>query len=114
MDAEYAALGRTDTSFATADSFESKFLGFPIASYWGTYVDQLPADFALKAWIQVGDADQNVPYTQSVNFAERLAEITGDVNVSFSIIEGAGHEDSAFYTAENLADMLAFLDGVMK
>lgn len=122
MDAEYAALGRTDTSFATADSFESKFLGFPIgedeaaayASYWGTYVDQLPADFALKAWIQVGDADQNVPYTQSENFAERLAEITGDVNVSFSIIEGAGHEDSAFYTAENLADVLAFLDGVMK
>lgn len=122
MDAEYAALGRTDTNFATADSFESKFLGFPIgedeaaayASYWGTYVDQLPADFELKAWIQVGDADQNVPYTQSVNFAERLAEITGDVNVSFSIIEGAGHEDSAFYTAENLADVLAFLDGVMK
>lgn len=62
----------------------------------------------------MGDADQNVPYTQSVNFAERLAEITGDVNVSFSIIEGAGHEDSAFYTAENLADVLAFLDGVMK
>ena len=116
MDAEYAALGRTDTNVATADSFESKFLGFPIgkdepaayASYWGTYVDQLPAEFALKAWIQVGDADRNVPYTQSVNFAERLAEITGDVNVSFSIIEGAGHEDSAFYTAENLADVLRF------
>lgn len=122
MDAEYAALGRTDTSFATSESFESKFLGFPVgddeaatyASYWGSYADQLPADFALSAWIQVGDADQNVPYTQSVNFAERLAEQIGAENVSFSVIAGAGHEDDAFYTAENLADVLAFLDGVMK
>lgn len=74
----------------------------------------LPADFALRAWIQVGDADQNVPYTQSVNFAERLAEQIGAENVSFSVIEGAAHEDDAFYTAENLANVLAFLDGVMK
>lgn len=122
MDAEYAALGRTDTSFATRESFESKFLGFPVgddeaatyASYWGSYADQLPADFALRAWIQVGDADQNVPYTQSVNFAERLAEQIGAENVSFSVIEGAAHEDDTFYTAENLANVLAFLDGVMK
>ena len=122
MDAEYAALGRTDTNFATSESFESKFLGFPVgddeaatyASYWGSYADRLPADFALSAWIQVGDADQNVPYTQSVNFAERLAEQIGAENVSFSVIEGAAHEDDAFYTAENLADVLAFLDGVMK
>ena len=122
MDAEYAVLGRTDTNFATGESFESKFLGFPIGddeaeaykSYWGTYSDQLPADFALKAWIQVGDADQNAPYTQSVNFAERLAEQIGEENVSFSILEGAAHEDDAFYTDANLAAVLAFLDGVMK
>ena len=74
----------------------------------------LPADFALKAWIQVGDADQNVPYTQSVNFAERLAEQIGEENVSFSILEGTAHEDDAFYTDANLAAVLAFLDGVMK
>lgn len=122
MDAEYAALGKDGTSYGSSESFESKFLGFPVgedeaatyASYWGSYTDALPEDFSLSAWIQVGDADENVPYTQSVNFAERLGELIGADNVRFSIIEGAAHEDDAFYTAENLAEVLAFLDGVMK
>ena len=121
MDAEYAALGREDTNFATSESFESKFLGFPVgedeaatyASYWGSYTDALPADFALSAWIQVGDADQNVPYTQSVNFAERLSALLGEDRVSFSIIEGAAHEDAQFYTEENLAAVLEFLSGAI-
>lgn len=122
MDAEYAALGREDTSFGGSESFESKFLGFPVgedeaatyASYWGSYTDSLPAGFALSAWIQVGDADQNVPCTQSENFAARLGELIGAENVRFSVIEGAGHEDAAFYTDENLSAVLEFLDGVVK
>ena len=121
MDAEYAALGREDTNFGTADSFESKFLGFPLGddeaaaykAYWGSYTDSLPDGFALKAWIQVGDADQNVPYTQSVNFAERLSGLLGEENVNFSIIEGAAHEDDLFYTADNLSAVLDFLDGAV-
>lgn len=83
------------------------------ASYWGSYTYALPADFALSAWIQVGDADQNVPYTQSVNFAERLSALLGEDRVSFSIIEGAAHEDAQFYTEENLAAVLEFLSGAI-
>lgn len=121
MDAEYTALGREDTNFGTADSFESKFLGFPLGddeaaaykAYWGSYTDSLPDGFALKAWIQVGDADQNVPYTQSVNFAERLSGLLGEENVNFSIIEGAAHEDDLFYTADNISAVLDFLDGAV-
>lgn len=105
---------------AAADSFESKFLGQDITAdkdltyttYWETYQEQLPAD--LKAWIQAGDFDQKVSYTQSVNFAERLAGYLGEENVQHSIIPGADHEDDLFYTGENLDAVFAWLDAILK
>lgn len=122
MDEEYAALGRTDTTYSEDSSFESQFLGqaigadeeFTYQTYWETYKESLPEDYALKAWIQVGDSDSSVPYTQSENFAERLGTVIGAENMNFGIIEGAEHEDSAFYTDENLADIFTFLDSIMK
>lgn len=121
MDDDYASLGK-ESSFAAGNSFESTFLGQPIGedkeytykSYWGTYTEQLPEGFALSAWIQAGDSDNKVPYLQSVTFSKRLTELLGGENVHFSIIEGADHEDAAFYTEENLATVLDFLDGVLK
>lgn len=118
MDEEYASLGREDTDFSGPDSFESKFLGQSVgadreatyATYWETYLDQLPQGFALKAWIQAGDADAKVPCTQSMNFASRLSAVIGEDNVRFSLIEGAAHEDAAFYTQENLNAVFDFLD----
>ena len=122
MDAEYAALGNPGTTFATDSSFESKFLGQAIGAdqektyttYWETYADQLPKDFALSAWVQVGDSDMSVPYTQSQNFASRLAGVLGESSVHFNILEGADHEDAAFYTDENLGAIFAWLDSYMK
>lgn len=38
--------------------------------------------------------------------AERLGALLGEDRVSFSIIEGAAHEDAQFYTEENLAAVL--------
>ena len=81
---------------------------------WETYKDQLPEDFTLKAWIQVGDSDSRVPCTQSQHFGGRLPEVIGEENVQFSFIEGADHEDARFYTEENLKAVLEFLDSVMK
>lgn len=117
MDEEYAALGTEDTTYSEESSFESQFLGQALGAdqettyqtYWETYKESLPKDFTLKAWIQVGDADASVPYTQSENFAERLGQVLGTENVKFGVIEGAGHEDAAFYTEENLAAIFAFL-----
>lgn len=117
MDDEYAALGVTGTTFAADSSFESKFVGQAIGqdeektytTYWETYVDQLPEDFALTAWVQVGDSDMSVPYTQSENFASRLAGVLGENSVHFGILEDADHEDDAFYTEENLGQIFAFL-----
>lgn len=110
MDEEYASLGITNSTFATDSSFESKFLGQNIGAdrektyttYWETYADRLPENFNLLAWIQVGNADARVPYTQSEHFAARLAERIGADNVHFDILDGADHEDDAFYTDENL------------
>lgn len=80
---------------------------------WETYTDALPEGFALRAWIQAGDVDAKVPYTQSVRFAERLSALIGEENVRFALLPGADHEDAAFYTAENLAAVLDFLDETM-
>lgn len=117
MDEEYAGLGISGTTYSSENSFESAFLGQAIGldrdttytTWWSTYQDQLPGDFRLRAWIQAGDADTSVPCTQSVNFAEGLSQVIGEDNVSFTLIQGAEHEDSLFYTEDNLAQVFAFL-----
>jgi acetyl esterase/lipase len=121
MKEEYESWGDTTDG---GGNFESQFLGVDdiysaadacAASYWENYKDELPADFTLAAWVEVGDEnDTNVPYTQSVNFAERLSGVIGESNVNFVQLEGAAHEDDAFYTDENLSKVIAFLDGVLK
>ena len=121
LDADAAECGM-EPSFGKAGSFESDYVGqaigedenFTRKTWWGSYTDALPADFALSAWIQVGDADHRVPYLQSVHFAEELAPVIGKENITFGIIEGADHEDSAFYTEENLSAVFDFLDSVLK
>jgi acetyl esterase/lipase len=120
MKEEYEAMGNND---AGDGAFESDFVGVADIyadkdacdkTYWETYKSQIPADFSLGAWIQVGDEnDTNVPYTQSVNFSERLQSVSG-VTVSFEQIAGAGHEDDAFYTDENLAKVFDFLADYVK
>lgn len=113
----YEEAGKPDSA---ASSFESKFLGQDILAdknvtyktYWETYKESIPTD--LKAWIQAGNADARVPYSQSVNFADRLANYLSSGNISHSIIEGADHEDDLFYTDENLNAVFAWLDSFMK
>ncbi len=117
MDAEYAALGISGTSYSKETSFESKFLGQAIGrdktaaykTYWETYKDQLPAGFRLAAWIQAGTGDKNVPYTQSRNLAARLSAIIGTDTVHFGLMDGAAHMDSVFYSDRNLNDIFSFL-----
>lgn len=121
MDSEAESLGMS-ASFSGESSFESAFLGqavgadeaYTYKTWWGTYTEQLPEGFALSAWVQAGDGDTRVPYTQSVNLAAGLVDVIGAENVQHSILPGANHEDAAFYTEENLAQVYAFLDGVLK
>ncbi|MGN1019930.1 MAG: alpha/beta hydrolase fold domain-containing protein [Aristaeellaceae bacterium] len=116
MPAEADALG-----FVFSGDFECQFAGVAslqdegiAATSWTAYADQLPEGFALQAWIQAGNADTSVPYTQSVHLAEALSALIGEENVRLGILDGAAHEDAAFYTDENLAAVFAFLDACMK
>lgn len=122
MDEEYAAMGIMDTQTSTDSSFESAFLGQAVGqdkattytTWWGTYKEKLPSDFALQAWLQAGDSDKRVPYTQSENFASELSKVIGAERVHFSLLEGADHEDDMFYTEKNLAQVFLFLENALK
>lgn len=121
MDAQAEALGMS-ASFSGDSSFESAFLGqavgadeaFTYTSWWGSYTERLPADFALSAWVEVGDSDKRVPYTQSVELAQGLTEHLGEESVCLTVLPGADHEDAAFYTEENLAQVYDFLAAALK
>ena len=60
--------------------------------------------------IQHGRADNLVPYQQSAELAQTLAERAGADKVQFDIIEGAGHVDPLFDTEANLKRVFGFLD----
>lgn len=99
--------------------FEALFLGVEdiyqaeeacTASYWETYRDQLPADFSLKAIVEVGgEGDDKVPYLQSQHLAEKLEKLDG-VTLSYKQIKEAKHEDPLFYTEENLSEIFEKLE----
>jgi acetyl esterase/lipase len=131
MDGDFAALGVAEEDRATPfgssvtnddSSFESKFMGKNVGSISAdesaeadpiAYVEKLSGS-TLKAFIQHGDADANVPLTQSEKLAEALKKAVGDANVFYEVLPGASHQDAAFYAPGNLAKVKAFLDEALK
>ena len=111
IDVESAALGFT-TNTDDADSFESRYMGFPVQSdpdrtalaNPATYIDSGDAAFL----VQVGDADPLIPYTQSQNFYDALRAALGDERTDFDLFAGAGHGGDAFESDDNLAKITAF------
>lgn len=124
MDEDFQALGVSESDrpmglTATDRSGESTFLGQNIAEDEAvtmaanpiTYIpDMSQAD--LYAFIEHGDADVNVPYVQSERLYDALSEKYGAEKVTLKILKGAVHEDDAFYTEENLGEIIRFLDGI--
>ena len=122
MDAEFAALGTSGVMGATnaPTSAESKYLGKTIgtaeaqslveAASPRTYIDAGDPPMI----IQHGTKDRNIPITQSVEFAARLAAAIGQGKVVYEAIEGAGHGTSEFDTPQNAAKVLNFLDSHLK
>ena len=116
LNAQKTALGIDDP---TNCAFEAEYLGQPLTAdeettrktWWGTYADEQELD--VQVWIQAGTADDNVPYTQSQDFARELAQLIGEEAVHFALIDGAKHMDAAFYTDENLSQVFAFLDAAL-
>ena len=71
-----------------------------------TYIDSDDAAF----FIQAGSADPLVPYSQSENFSQALLAELGTDNVTFELIEGAGHGGSEFDDIVNLEKVISFFD----
>jgi len=122
MDAEFKALGATPKMGATssATSPESEYVGKTVGTPEAeplvklanpaSYIDPTDPPF----YIQHGTADTNVPLTQSVNFAGRLAASIGADKVVFEKLEGAGHGGSTFNADANLEKIYAFLNAALQ
>ena len=124
MDADYATLGVAESErkmglTGTDNSAESKFLGQNVmtdkavtdaASPLSHIVGMEQKEFYVV--IQHGDADINVPHLQSERLYDAFSAKYGTENVTLEIFAGAAHEDDAFYTAENLDKIFAFLDSI--
>lgn len=118
MDADFEELGLPEcANHNKENSFESAFLGQALnqdkektyKTYWETYSDSVRKTNLKRAWIQAGSNDKNVPYVQSKNLAERLNKVARNTKIHYSIIDGAGHMDSAFYSDENISDIFEFI-----
>jgi acetyl esterase/lipase len=64
-------------------------------------------------FLQHGTRDAVVPVQQSIEFAAKLAQATGQQKVRFGLLEGAEHADPRFETPENVKEVLDFLDGYL-
>ena len=75
-----------------------------------TYIDKDDPPF----FVQAGNKDPLIPYTQSQNFATALSKELGDDKVYFELIEGAKHGGAKFTNEENIAKVIAFFDKHLK
>ncbi len=122
MDAEFKALGTTGAMGATdsSNSAESKYLGKVIGTPEAQPLVEAasPRTYITKnappLYIQHGTVDRNIPITQSIDFAAKLASVIGADKVVFEKIEGAAHGGSQFNSPENAAKILDFLDKYLK
>lgn len=101
-----------------ASSPESKLMGAAIQAIPDqvaktnpmNYIDAGDAPF----FIQNGTADCNIPPVQNKNLANALSAVIGADKVTYISLEGAGHGGAQFETAENIQQVIAFLDQYLK
>ena len=108
-------------SFVNHDQADS-----PESRYIGTAVGEADDEFCAKAgplyWagermapllVQHGTMDKLVPFGQSVELTDGLKKKGLGGRVVFTPIEGAGHDDPAFSTPENLKTVFDFIESVI-
>ncbi len=117
MDAEASALGFTLTT-NSASSPESMLMGAAIQTIPSQVAKANPTTYIsaddAAFFIQVGDADRNIPYTQSKNFYNALVPVISTDHAYFELLAGAGHGGSQFTATSNMEKVVAFLDKYMK
>ena len=118
MDEHLAANGLGPCDHSTAGSPESLYLGAPIGDVPEKVRQANPITYVNANMppilIQHGRADNLVPVQQSIEFAEAIDKIAGPGRAELDLLDGAGHDDPAFSTSENMARVFAFLDRHLK
>ncbi len=115
-----AQLTETGCSASTDDasSPESKLIGAAIQTVPDKVALTNPMNYITSDdapfFIENGTADCNIPPVQNKNLAEALSAVIGADKVTYVSLEGAGHGGSQFETAENLAQVIEFLDKYLK
>ena len=112
---EAVALGRTRVN----TDLEEKYMGFaPLTENLEAVARANPSSYIsaddAAFFIQAGNNDRLIPYTQSANFYSALVVVLGEENVSYELIEGAGHGGRKFNAASNLEKVVAFFDKHLK
>ena len=101
-----------------ASSPESKLVGAPIQTIPDVVATTNPMNYITADdapfFIENGTADCNIPPIQNKNFADALSAVIGSDKVIYTSLEGAGHGGSQFETAENLQQIISFLDEYLK
>lgn len=117
MDAQLAESGMAPPpayAHSGANSPESLLLGEQITLVPELVAAANPESYlhrgAPRFFLQHGDADDTVPYQQSVHFAASARALLGDEWVKLEILPGARHADGAFATEQNVQKVLDFLD----
>ncbi|MBQ6322358.1 MAG: MFS transporter [Lachnospiraceae bacterium] len=108
----------TDALFADIgpDAAESEWLGKDVSAMDKADRDaidplnELDTADVTKVWVSHGSADTTMPILNSQQFYDGVTSVLGEDNTHFEILEGAVHEDDAFYTAENLTQVSEFLN----
>ena len=117
MDAEASALGFTINT-NSASSPESQLIGAAVQTVPEKVAKANAANYITTDdaafFIQVGSMDRNIPYTQSLNLYNALKPVKGAENVTYELLEGAGHGGSQFSSAANLAKVVAFFEKYLK
>jgi acetyl esterase/lipase len=117
MDAQFAGTS-CPANHNEASSPESQLVGAPIQTVPDkvkqvnsiTYISAKAPPFL----IQHGTADCNVPPQQGKLLADALTPLIGADNVTYTLIDGAGHGGAQFETAENVKIVIDFLNKHLK
>ena len=122
MDAQFEELGTSGIMGLTnaPTSAESQYLGYTIGTPEAQKLveETSPLNYISSddppMLIQHGSADRNIPYLQSIELSEALAQAIGNDKVEFELIENASHGGAEFETAENVDKVFTFLDTFLK
>jgi acetyl esterase/lipase len=118
MDEQLAASGMGTANHGLADSMESQYLGGRASEVPERARAANPMTYVSTGMcpilIQHGTADAVVPVQQSIEFAEAIGRKVGTDRFELDLLEGAGHDDPAFFTDKNFERVFVFLDRYLK